>query len=62
MFFFKNWPTFDFKDGVHYQKKALNKSKRFVIKQKPFPLAKMKEALKNMTSVDQKTASILISV
>ena len=58
MFFFKNWPRFDFKNGVQYQKKALNKSKRLVIKQKPYPLARMKDSLKNTISVDQKYASI----
>ena len=42
MFFFKNWPAYNFKNGVHWLKKALNKSKRFVINQKPFPLAIMK--------------------
>ena len=35
MIFFKNWPTFIFKNGVHYRKKkALNKRKRFAIDQK----------------------------
>ena len=42
MFFLKNWPTFNFKIGVHQQKKALNKSKRFVINKKTFPLARMR--------------------
>ena len=47
MFFFKNnWPTFNFKNGVHQQKKN-KKQKRFVINQEPFPQARMKDSLKN---------------
>ena len=46
MFFLKNWPTFNFKIGVHQQKKALNKNKKFVINKKTFPLARMKDSLK----------------
>ena len=61
-FFFLNWPTFNFKNGVLQQKRAPNKSKRFIFCQKPFPLARMKNLLKNTISVDQKTASIRISV
>ena len=34
----------------------------FVINQKPFPLARIEDLLKNTTSMDQKTASISISV
>ena len=37
MFFFKNWTTRNFKNGVHQQEKALNKSTRFVINQKLIP-------------------------
>ena len=48
IFFFKYWPTFNFKNGVHWQ----NKSKRVVINQKPFPLARMKYSLKHTISVD----------
>ena len=48
MFFFKSWPTFNFMNVVHYLKKALNKSKRFVINEKPFPLATMKDSLKKI--------------
>ena len=55
---FKNWPTFNFKNGVHLKKKALSKSERFVVNQKPFIQARMKNSLKNTISVDQKTASI----
>ena len=62
MFFLKNWPTFNFKIGVHQQKKALNKNKKFVINKKTFPLARMKDSLKKTISVDEKTASIWISV
>ena len=61
-FFFLNWPTFNLKNGVLWQKKALNTSKRFLFSQKPFPLSRMKHLLKNTISVDQKTASIRISV
>ena len=43
----QHWPTFHFMNGVHQQKKALNKSKRFVTNQKFFPLARMKNQLKN---------------
>ena len=57
MFFSKNCPTFNLKNGVHQWKKALNKSKRFVINQKLFPLARMKDSLKYTISVDQKTLS-----
>ena len=52
MFFLKNCPTFNFKDGFHLQKEALNKSERFVINQKPFPLARMEDSLKNTISGD----------
>ena len=58
MFVFKNWPTFNFENGAHWQKKALNKSKRFAMNQKPIPLARMKELLKNTISVDQKATYI----
>ena len=58
MFFFKIWLAFNIKNCVHEQKKALNKMKSFVINQKPFPLARMKDSLKNTISVDQKTPSI----
>ena len=34
MFFFKSWPTLNFKNSVHQQKEALNKSTRFVINRK----------------------------
>ena len=54
MFVFKNLPTFNFENGDHQQEKALNKSKRFVINQKLFLLAKMKDLLKYTISVDQK--------
>ena len=40
------------------RKKALNKSKKFVVNQNPFPLARIKDSLKNVISVDQKTAFI----
>ena len=56
-FFWKKRSTFNFKNGDHQQKKALNKRKRFALNQKPFPLAR-KILLKNTISVDQKTASI----
>ena len=49
MLFFNNWPSVK-----ALNKKALNKSKRFVINQKAFPLARMKDSLKNTISVDQK--------
>ena len=62
MFSLKNWPTFNLKNGFRQQKKALNKSKRFVINQKPFLLARMKDSLKYTISVDQKTSSFWISV
>ena len=58
LFFFKNWPTLNFMNGVRQQKKALNKSKRFLVNEKPFPLARMKDQLKNTISVEQKTSSI----
>ena len=45
-FFFKNWLTFNLKNGVHELKKSLNKSKRFAINQKPFPLPTMKVSSK----------------
>ena len=35
MFFFKNWPRRNFKNGVHQQKRALNKSTMFAINRKP---------------------------
>ena len=34
MFLFKTRSTFNFNNGVHEQRKALNQSKRFVINQK----------------------------
>ena len=43
LFFFKNWPTFNFMNDVDKQKKALNKSKMFVINKKPFPLARIND-------------------
>ena len=45
-------------NGVKKQKKTLNKSKKSVIKQKPFSLSMMKNKLKNTIKIDQKTASI----
>ena len=58
LLFFKNQPTFNFMNGVNWQKKALNKGKSFVIKQQSSSLARMKDQLKNTIQVDQKTASI----
>ena len=58
MLFFKNWPTFNFKNALHWLKKALKQCKTFVINQTPFPLAKIKDSLRNTISVDENTASI----
>ena len=63
MFFFKNWPTFIFKNGVHYRKKKLwINAKGLQLTKKPFPIAGMKDSLKNTISQDRKTASIWNSV
>ena len=43
LFLLKNWFKLNFMNGVHQQKKALNKYRRFAINQKPFPIAGMKD-------------------
>ena len=55
--FFKNWSIYNFKNGIHKQKKALNKSKMFIMNQKPLPLGRLKDSLKNTISMDQNTTS-----
>ena len=58
----ENWFTPNFKNYVHQQKKAPNKSTEFVINQNLFPLVRMKDSLKNAISLDRKAASIRISI
>ena len=54
MFFFKCWPTFNFKNGVHQPKKTLNKVRGLQLTENPFPLARIKDSLKNTIPLDQK--------